>query len=82
MAMLVLARRVGEAIVIDGDIVITVVGLKGNAVRLGVTAPRNVSVDRAEVHQRRAELAGGQEVPEPRLGSPAFRGSAGDASPG
>jgi carbon storage regulator len=82
MAMLVLARRVGEAIVIDGDIVITVVGLKGNAVRLGVTAPRNVSVDRAEVHQRRADFAAGQEVPEPRLDSPAFRGPAGDALPG
>jgi carbon storage regulator CsrA len=54
MAMLVLSRRVGEEIVIDSDIILTVVAIKGGAVRLGITAPPSVCVDRQEVHQRRA----------------------------
>jgi carbon storage regulator len=51
--MLVLTRRVGEEIVIDGNIRITVVGVQGNRVRLGVAAPPSVIVDRQEVHDRR-----------------------------
>lgn len=54
--MLVLTRRVGETIVIDGDIQVTVVGVKGDRVRLGITAPASVTVDRQEVHERRAEF--------------------------
>ncbi len=54
--MLVLTRRVGETIVIDGDISITVVAVKGDRVRLGATAPRAVQVDRQEVHRRRVEF--------------------------
>jgi carbon storage regulator len=54
--MLVLTRRLGEEIVIDGDIRVTVVAIKGNQVRLGITAPKCVTVDRAEVHQRRDEF--------------------------
>jgi len=50
--MLVLTRRVGEEIVIDGAIRVTVVALKGENVRLGVTAPASVRVDRKEVHER------------------------------
>jgi carbon storage regulator len=55
--MLILSRRVGEEIVIDGRILVTVVSVKGNVVRLGITAPSSVTVDRREVHERRAEFA-------------------------
>jgi len=51
--MLVLTRRVGEVIVVDGDIRVTVVSIKGDKVRLGVTAPGFVRVDREEIHARR-----------------------------
>jgi len=51
--MLVLTRRIGEAIVIGDAIRITVVAVKGDRVRLGVSAPDDVRVDRQEVHERR-----------------------------
>lgn len=54
--MLVLTRRIGEEIVINGNIRVTVVAVKGDRVRLGVAAPANVPVDREEVHQRRASF--------------------------
>ena len=57
--MLVLSRRIGEQIVIDGNISVTVVEIKGSQVRLGVTAPKSVRVDREEVHARRQEEAAG-----------------------
>lgn len=56
--MLVLTRRPGEEIVIDNDIRITIVTLRGDRVRIGITAPPSIVVDRGEVHQRRAEFAG------------------------
>jgi carbon storage regulator len=56
--MLVFTRRVGEEIVIDGNIRITVTGIRSDRVRIGITAPQFVRVDRKEVHQRRSvELA-------------------------
>lgn len=55
--MLVLTRRPGEEIVIAGNIRITVVAVKGERVRIGITAPEAVCVDRCEVHDRRAALA-------------------------
>ena len=51
--MLVLQRKPGEDLVIDGDIVVTVLSVCGDRVRLGVSAPPAVSVDRREVHLRR-----------------------------
>jgi carbon storage regulator len=54
--MLVLSRRIGETIVVDGDIRITVVAVTGDKIRLGITAPDSVCVDREEVHNRRAEF--------------------------
>ena len=54
--MLVLTRRVGEEIVIDGNIRIVVTSIKGDRVRLGISAPPAVQVDRKEVHDRRAEF--------------------------
>jgi carbon storage regulator len=55
--MLVLTRKPGEEIVIDGGIRITIVAVKGDRVRVGITAPPDVRVDREEVHQRVAEFA-------------------------
>lgn len=55
--MLVLTRRVGEEIVIDGNIRVVVVAVSGDRVRLGVNAPPDVTVDRLEVHARRAQFA-------------------------
>lgn len=50
--MLILTRRVGETVVIGNDVDITVLGVKGNQVRLGVKAPREVSVHREEIYRR------------------------------
>ena len=52
--MLVLSRRLGEEIVIGESIRVTVVAVHGNKVRLGVTAPDSVRVDRKEISQRRS----------------------------
>jgi carbon storage regulator len=57
MNMLVLTRRNGEEIVIDGDIRVMVLTVKGDKVRLGISAPPSVVVDRSEVHERRGEFA-------------------------
>jgi len=51
--MLVLTRRLGETIVIDGNITVEVVEIDGNRIKLGVTAPREVRVDRKEIHDER-----------------------------
>jgi carbon storage regulator len=54
--MLVLTRKVGEEIVIGGGIRITIVVVQGDRVRVGVTAPPEVRVDREEIHRRVAEF--------------------------
>jgi carbon storage regulator CsrA len=51
--MLVLTRRVGQAVVIDGTIVVKVLSLQGTKIRLGFTVPDGVRVDREEIWQRR-----------------------------
>ena len=50
--MLILTRRVGETIKIGEEISVTVLGVKGNQVRIGVGAPRDVAVHREEIYQR------------------------------
>ena len=50
--MLILTRRVGESLMIGDQIAITVLNLKGNQVRLGIEAPKDISVHREEVYQR------------------------------
>ncbi|MCC7256771.1 MAG: carbon storage regulator CsrA [Gammaproteobacteria bacterium] len=53
--MLILTRRVGETVIIGNDVDVTVLGVKGNQVRLGVKAPRDVAVHREEIFQRICE---------------------------
>jgi carbon storage regulator len=50
--MLILTRRVGETIMIGTDVTATVLGVKGNQVRIGVNAPKNVAVHREEIYER------------------------------
>jgi carbon storage regulator len=50
--MLILTRRVGERLVINGNVIVTVLGLKGNQVRIGVDAPIEVPVHREEIYER------------------------------
>lgn len=50
--MLILTRRVGESLMIGDEISVTILGVKGNQVRVGINAPKTVAVHREEIYQR------------------------------
>ena len=57
--MLILTRRIGETLMVGDDVTITVLGVKGNQVRIGVNAPKDVAVHREEIYERiQSEKAG------------------------
>ena len=62
--MLILTRRVGETVVIGDDVTVTVLGVKGNQVRVGVNAPKEIAVHREEIFERiKREQADGEAIP-------------------
>lgn len=75
--MLILTRRVGESVVIGEDVTVTVLGVKGNQVRIGINAPKHVAVHREEIFERikngssRDGHASDAEVPAARETQPA-----------
>ncbi len=62
--MLILTRRVGETIMVGDDIMVTVLGIKGNQVRVGIKAPREVPVHREEIYERIQEESRGTILAE------------------
>lgn len=59
--MLILTRRISESIIIGDDVKITVLGVKGNQVRIGIDAPKHLSVHREEIYERIKSEAGGNK---------------------
>ena len=66
--MLILTRRVGETVMIGNDVTVTVLGVKGNQVRIGINAPKSVAVHREEIYERiQREQQGQGDAPAPDL---------------
>jgi carbon storage regulator len=66
--MLILTRRIGETLVIGDEVNVTVLGIKGNQIRIGVDAPREVTVHREEIYQRIKQEAGQESNGPPENG--------------
>ncbi|MDC9728914.1 MAG: carbon storage regulator CsrA [Methyloprofundus sp.] len=75
--MLILTRRVGETLMIGDEVTVTVLGVKGNQVRIGINAPKDVSVHREEIYERIKNEQPGATVPETEDTSGEEIGSAG-----
>jgi len=59
--MLILTRRTGETVMIGNEVTLTVLGVKGNQVRIGINAPKSVPVHREEIYERiKREMQGGE----------------------
>ena len=67
--MLILTRRVGETVMIGDEVTITVLGVKGNQVRVGINAPKSVAVHREEIYDRIKREQQGGAVDEKRRNS-------------
>lgn len=67
--MLILTRRVGETLMVGDDVTVTVLGVKGNQVRIGVNAPKDVAVHREEIYDRIRKENEGGEAPKPGNGN-------------
>ena len=68
--MLILTRRVGETLMIGDEVTVTVLGVKGNQVRIGVNAPKDIAVHREEIYERiKREQDGSAQVIEPPPGN-------------
>ena len=61
--MLILTRRVGETLMIGDEVTVTVLGVKGNQVRIGVNAPKDIAVHREEIYERIKREQEGEEQP-------------------
>ncbi len=62
--MLILTRRVGETLMVGDEVTVTVLGVKGNQVRLGVNAPKHIAVHREEIYNRIQEEGEAGDKPE------------------
>ena len=67
--MLILTRRVGETLMVGDEVTVTVLGVKGNQVRIGVNAPKDVAVHREEIYQRIQQEKNPSEVSEDDAGN-------------
>ena len=76
--MLILTRRVGETLMIGDEVTVTVLGVKGNQVRIGVNAPKEVAVHREEIYERIKREQQGQEAAVAATGPAAGAEPAGD----
>jgi len=73
--MLILTRRMGETLIIGDDVNVTVLGIKGNQVRLGINAPKDVSVHREEIYLRIQQEKQGEDEDAGGESSSSFAGN-------